>query len=251
MKKSVYDTNNSGVVDRAELADVANSVDYANVQNKPSFAQVATSGSYTDLINKPAIPAKSSDLTLDNVYTKTEEDTALALKANVADVYTKPQTDAKVASLINDTTSTAATTYSASHIDTLMSGGSLVRYMVGECIVTATGTGVTITKAGNIATVACPTGVKILSLSVHFNTTDMSGLAACSIDFGSATDFTSGTGMNTDYTNILPPVVQVVNDVSGSRAYRAAAAVSYNTNSHTVNVSGLLTGAAVWVRLTF
>lgn len=117
----------------------------ANKANTASLATVATSGDYNDLTNKPTIPTKTSDLlndsgfitsaqvpTIDDntvasdkvwssyktsdelatkanaagttaalalkaniadVYTKTEVDTALANKANISDVYTKTQVD--------------------------------------------------------------------------------------------------------------------------------------------------------------
>lgn len=50
MLKSTYDADNDGVVD---VAEVANSVAWTNVTDKPTLSTVATSGSYTDLTNKP------------------------------------------------------------------------------------------------------------------------------------------------------------------------------------------------------
>ena len=44
------------------------SVDWDDVENKPTFATVATSGDYDDLINKPTIPSKTSDLTNDSGF---------------------------------------------------------------------------------------------------------------------------------------------------------------------------------------
>lgn len=44
--------DNSGVLSATGAA----SVDWSDIENKPSFATVATSGSYNDLLNKPTIP---------------------------------------------------------------------------------------------------------------------------------------------------------------------------------------------------
>jgi hypothetical protein len=59
MLKSQYDTNNNGIVDRAEVAD---SILWTNITNKPTFANVATSGSYNDLTDKPtSLPANGGN----------------------------------------------------------------------------------------------------------------------------------------------------------------------------------------------
>ncbi len=63
---------------------IADSVEWDNVQNKPTFATIATSGSYNDLENKPTIPTKVSELTNDSNYiTNLEVDGKLATKVDV------------------------------------------------------------------------------------------------------------------------------------------------------------------------
>ncbi|WP_456867590.1 hypothetical protein [Galbibacter sp. BG1] len=52
MLKSVYDTNNNGIVDNAEIAQ---SVSWSNVTSKPSFGSVAFSNSYLDLDDRPTV----------------------------------------------------------------------------------------------------------------------------------------------------------------------------------------------------
>lgn len=64
----------------------ADSVNWANVIDKPNFAAVATSGSYNDLSNKPTIPTTSGiqgmiDTSLSNYYTKQEVDSS---KVNIS-----------------------------------------------------------------------------------------------------------------------------------------------------------------------
>lgn len=54
----------------------------ANILNKPVLSTVATSGSYDDLSDKPTIPTKTSELTKDDVYSKTEADELLSSKVN-------------------------------------------------------------------------------------------------------------------------------------------------------------------------
>ncbi len=55
---------------------VADSVEWENVQNKPTFSTVATSGSYNDLADKPSIPTTVSQLTNDANYVTNSELTA-------------------------------------------------------------------------------------------------------------------------------------------------------------------------------
>lgn len=52
MLKSVYDTNNNGVVDNSEIA---NTVLWGNITGLPSFGTVATTNNYLDLDNLPTI----------------------------------------------------------------------------------------------------------------------------------------------------------------------------------------------------
>lgn len=104
LDKATYDSDNDGIVDIAKtansiayanvigtpkLSNVAISGDYFDLINAPSYpitpelAIVATTGSYNDLTDKPTIPTKSSELTLDNVYTKNEIDTTVATKGDM------------------------------------------------------------------------------------------------------------------------------------------------------------------------
>jgi hypothetical protein len=174
-----------------------------------TFAKVATSGSYADLTGTPTIPTKSSELTLDNTYTKAE-------------------VDAKVS----------------------VSGSGVAKYEAvgstnGSCIVTATGTGVSMVKTGNKISLTVPAGVTVLSAQCHFTEAEVASTNKVAIDFNS-TAANSYAASDFDM-----PIVQVVNDVDGSRAYNKTAAFNYNTNSHTAEISGLFSNIAVWVKLTF
>lgn len=80
-KADKSDTYTKTQVDTA-LSEKANSAD---------LATVATSGDYDDLTNKPTIPS------LDNYYTKAEANTALDSKADKTDTYTKSQVDTALA----------------------------------------------------------------------------------------------------------------------------------------------------------
>jgi hypothetical protein len=129
-------------------------------------------------------------------------------------------------------------------------GVSLVRYEAGAgsgSYVLATGTGVTITKVANAATISAPAGVQILSASVHFTTTDIGSNTAASVDFGSNV----GTGDNSTYALLFAPQFQVWADVAGSRAYKTVAAGNLNLGPHTLQVTGLAANQAIWVNLSF
>ena len=74
MLKSVYDTNNNGIVDNAEK--VNNHTVQTDVPANAVFTDTVFSGDYNDLSNKPNIPSKTSDLTNDSgfisSYTETD-----------------------------------------------------------------------------------------------------------------------------------------------------------------------------------
>ena len=108
----------SGKANSADLATVATSGDYNDLDNKPTIptvptnvsaftndagyltshqdisgkansadlAEVATSGDYDDLSNKPSIPTKTSDLTNDSGFLTSHQD--ISGKANSADLAT-------------------------------------------------------------------------------------------------------------------------------------------------------------------
>lgn len=205
MKKEVYDKDSDGVIDRATLSDSTNSVKWENVQNKPS------------------IPAKTSDLEKDDVYSKEEIDQKLKLTASPS------------------VTST---------------GGGAIRYEAsdsnGDCIVLATGKGVTFNKSGNTCSIKCPENVTLISARIHFSADEISSLGNCKIDFGTSEDFT-GTGKNDDYKTVNPPLVQIINNTEGSRAYKVLPypTMNLNTDSHTLQIAGLTSSVGVWVKLVF
>ena len=281
LSKSIYDTNNDGIVDRATTAD---SIDYSNILNKPNVSKVAETGNYNDLINKPLIPSRTSDLVIDNLYTKDEIDNKLSnfsipnlskvattgdyddllnrptIPSNVSQlnldtVYTKTEVDNNISNIINNTIPSDNTTYSSNYINSLLIGSNptlspVIRYETNGNIVLATGAGVTIEKNGNKAIINCPTGVTLISASIHFLTDDLNNATSCTINYGSSDNYDK-SGKNTDYLNMLPPMIQVINDVEDSRAYRPACSFNYNINPHTVQVTGLLKGIGAWIRMSF
>lgn len=78
--KTETDTAIQNAVDGIETF----SGNYNDLTNKPTLF----SGSYTDLSDKPTIPTKTSDLTLDTVYSKSETDTAIqnAITETIGDI---------------------------------------------------------------------------------------------------------------------------------------------------------------------
>ena len=93
-----------------DLATVATSGSYSDLENKPDLATVATSGKYDDLSNKPSIPTDTNDLTngagyvtldevngevnLNNYYTKNEIQNGYVAKENNKGLSTNDFTDA-------------------------------------------------------------------------------------------------------------------------------------------------------------
>ena len=210
--------NKPTIPDLSQLPTVATTGDYNDLINKPNIptvptlAAVATSGEYNDLMNKPVIPQNSSDLNLDNVYTKSE------VNNKIASININPS--------------------------------SILKYEPqgstnGECFVTATGTGIEVVKTGNKIAITKPDGVDILSIQLHF--TDVDVKDSCSVEI----DYNASASNSYDPINFEMPHVQVINDVDGSRAMRVNMSANYNVNSHTVQITGLLANVAVWVKLVF
>lgn len=84
MQKTVYDTNNSGIVDIAEN----------------SYKLGGHTADYYAESTALDLKANASEVYYKNVlYTKNETDAKLALKANSADIYTKSEVDEKVSSV--------------------------------------------------------------------------------------------------------------------------------------------------------
>ena len=63
---------NDGVLS-ATGGGTADSVDWGNIENKPSFSTVATSGSYNDLLDKPSIPSTAGLASTEYVDSKVGE----------------------------------------------------------------------------------------------------------------------------------------------------------------------------------
>ena len=63
---------NDGVLS-ATGGGTADSVDWGNIENKPSFSTVATSGSYNDLVDKPSIPSTAGLASTEYVDSKVGE----------------------------------------------------------------------------------------------------------------------------------------------------------------------------------
>lgn len=70
----INEINYSDINNTPTLSTVATSGSYNDLENKPTLSTVATSGNYSDLNNLPTIPTTTSQLQLDNVYTKSEID---------------------------------------------------------------------------------------------------------------------------------------------------------------------------------
>ena len=210
--------NKPTIPDISSLPTVATTGDYNDLLNKPNIptiptlAAVATSGAYNDLLGVPTIPENSSDLNLDNVYTKAE------VNNKIAAININPNTILK---------------YEPTGTNN------------GECIVTATGTGIEATKTGNKIAITKPDGVNILSIQLHFTESDISD--SCTLEV----DYDASASNSYDPTDFIMPQVQVVNDVEGSRAMRVNISANYNVNSHTIQITGLLANVACWVKLIF
>jgi hypothetical protein len=186
----------------------------------------------------PGPPGTSDHLVLSNVGTLTHD----ALEIAVGE---------KQATLVSGTslkTINGESLLGAGNIALAGGSSSVARYDVGGgSYVVATGAGVALTKAGNLATLTAPAGVTVLSMSVHFTGTEVGTNTFIQIDFG----IDQGAGLNSDYTNCVYPQWQAMADVAGNRSMKTGAAATFNVNSHTLNVVNLTASQAVWVNLSF
>jgi hypothetical protein len=138
-----------------------------------------------------------------------------------------------------------------------------IRYEIGVpsagSYVLATGKvgDVSLSIVGNVATLTAINGAIIFSASIKFSITNMAGVTVAVIDFGtsvaSAETYT-GTGNNSDYTNLNPPIFSVYGD-AGTRAWKPTVSgilgSSASPTPHTLTLSNLVSGQAIWVRLAF
>lgn len=112
----------SGYVQSSELANVATSGNYSDLNGVPVFATVATSGSYDDLSNKPTIPTvNNAKLTIQKNGTTVQTFTANA-SSDVTCNITVPTTATDVGALSDtipvQTTTNLVTSVSSSSTDT-------------------------------------------------------------------------------------------------------------------------------------
>lgn len=143
-KADKSDTYTKSQVDTAlalkQDASTAFSGDYDDLTNKPDLsvyaesadlATVATSGSYNDLSNKPTIPVVPTNVSaftndvpyltqhqsLDNYYTKTQVDTALAGKVSQTEFDTKEEVISTALNVLNTSKADASNVYTKTEID--------------------------------------------------------------------------------------------------------------------------------------
>ena len=227
------------------------SFSYDDANNKLS-ATVTASGSGD--VTGPAAAVDTNIALFDGATGKVIKDSGV--KLSDLTTYTDEQAqDAVAAALAAGTHTGIAFNYDDTNnkISATVSGGggsSITRYEAGAgtgCYVLASGPGVVITKTANAVVITAPDGVQVFSTSIHMSTADMAGATNMTIDFG----INQGMGDNADYTVVFPPQYQVWNDVAGNRAYRSSAAAALNVNSHTLLITGLTAGMAIWVNLSF
>ena len=262
-------TNKPVIPTMPTLSTVATSGNYNDLINKPTIpvvptlSTVATSGDYNDLKNKPTIPVVPtlSTVATSGKYTDltgTPNLSTVAFSGDYNDLKNKPSGGAGTGTLATVATSgdyndliNKPSVYTKNEIDQKISTASgAVRYEAigstgGDVMIIATGTGVSAVKNNNNISITVPNGITLLSIQCHFAGTEIGSSSGANIDFNSTATNSYTPG------DFNMPVAQVVNDVSGSRAYRTAAAFNYNTNSHTFSVTGLLSNTAVWIKLTF
>lgn len=127
-------------------------------------------------------------------------------------------------------------------------GSTIVAYEAvgstnGDCMIVATGAGVSFSKVGSLAVITPPAGVMILSARVRFSGAEVGAASACSVNFNS-------TLSDTDYVNIDPPTFQFYNDLPAGRVLRSATC-NLNVNAHTMAFNGLLASTGVFVKLNY
>lgn len=124
------------------------------------------------------------------------------------------------------------------------SGTGLVRYKPqgsnDDCIITATGEGVTFSKTGMDAKFVVPQGVMITSAQIKFSADEMVG-SACKINYG----------MGESYDDLYMPIFQVSTLNDGNKPYSKAAAGNLTTSPSTIQISGLIANQPTMIKLLF
>lgn len=147
MLKSVYDTNNNGIVDNAEK--VNNHTVQTDVPANAVFTDTVFSGDYNDLSNRPSIPTKTSDLTNDAGYLTSHQD--ISGKQDIIQYSTMPTASSgnlgKIAQYIGTTTSSYTNGY---FYKCVSDGASTPTYSWEELEVQAGGGGASYTAGTNI-----------------------------------------------------------------------------------------------------
>lgn len=120
----------------------------------------------------------------------------------------------------------------------------LVRYKPqgsnDDCIITATGEGVTFSKTGMDVKFVVPKGVMITSAQIKFSADEMVG-PACKINYG----------MGESYDDLYMPIFQVATLNDGNKPYSKAAAGNLTTGPSTIQISGLIAGQPTMIKLLF
>jgi hypothetical protein len=113
----------------------------------------------------------------------------------------------------------------------------------GQTMYAIASAAVTISKAGNKVSIN-RNGAVLQSCLVYFTSTEVGAAAKVQIDFDS-------TATDLDYLTPFFPQFQVINDVSGNRAYKTTALGNMNINAHTIECTALSASTACWVNLSF
>lgn len=120
----------------------------------------------------------------------------------------------------------------------------LVRYKPSgsndDCIITATGEGVTFVKSGTSVKFTVPEGVMITSAQVFFKAEEMTS-TSCSIDHG----------MGKSYDDLYMPIFQACTLNDGSKPYSKAAAANLTTGPSTIQITGLTSNQPTMIKLLF
>ena len=117
---------------------------------------------------------------------------------------------------------------------------SLKRYTVGiKSFVLATGYGVELIKNANSCGFNIPTGVEIVSASIHFDSSEIGTNTNCFISLP-----------NVSYDDLYIPQFQVLADVENSRAYKTGIAGNLNASANILELTALKEFQSIWVRIT-
>jgi len=101
----------------------------------------------------------------------------------------------------------------------------------GECLICASSDDVAFVKNGTSVAITPGEGVSVKWVRVRLTESEMASTTQASIDM----DTTS----TVDYAHMNVPVVTIISDDEGNRALVKNVAVNYNTNAHTVNLTGM------------